>query len=106
MRINDPLKNPLAFEVISFFSSPKVSVKQPSQKAAKIPAAPNIVIPDPPAATPVAPPPSATNAEVQQAASDQRQQAASRKGVRATLIAGETGGFTPATPSAKKSLLG
>lgn len=44
---------------------------------------------------PPAAPPSATSVEVSQAGRDQRKQAAKRRGMRSTVLAGETGGYEP-----------
>ncbi len=106
MRVNDPLSNALLCECVNFFSSPKVPKAPKENKAlAKMPAPPKLDTTPPPAPEPIPPPPTESKLEVQQAEDDQREQAARRKGVRATLIAGETGGFNPATES-KKTLLG
>jgi len=42
---------------------------------------------------PAAAPPSTTTVEVTQAARDQRKQASKRRGMKSTILAGETGGF-------------
>lgn len=106
MRVNDPLSNVLLCECVNFFSSPKVP-KAPKENAAlsKMPDPPTLDTTPPPAPEPIPPAPTTSKLEVQQAEDDQREQAARRKGVRATLIAGETGGFSPATEG-KKTLLG
>lgn len=106
MRVNDPLSNALLCECVNFFSSPKVP-KAPKENTAlsKMPDPPKLDTTPPPAPEPIPPAPTTSKLEVQQAEDDQREQAARRKGVRATLIAGETGGFTPATDG-KKTLLG
>lgn len=62
-----------------------------------------------PVVTSSAPPPTSTSVEVAQAKKDVRSQAARRKGLGATILAGETGGyknpFTDASGSGK-TLLG
>lgn len=107
MRVNDPLSNALLCECVNFFSSPKVpkAPKQSESAVSKMPDPPKLDTTPPPAPEPIPPAPTTSKLEVQQAEDDQREQAARRKGVRATLIAGETGGFTPATDG-KKTLLG
>jgi hypothetical protein len=52
------------------------------------------------------PPPTSTNVEVQQAQRDQRKQAAKRKGVQATILAGEGSGQMGVNPMAPKTILG
>ena len=47
----------------------------------------------PAAPAPSAPPPTSTDVEVQVAKRDARLQAARRKGVQASILAGETGGY-------------
>ncbi len=80
--------------------------KPPKQQKIKMPKAPEIPIPTPPAPLPPPPPPpTESKSEVQQAEDDQRKQALNRRGMRQTLLAGETGGYAPAT-DAKKTLLG
>ena len=49
----------------------------------------------PQAPAPSAPPPTSTDVEVQVAKRDARLQAARRKGVQASILAGETGGYQP-----------
>jgi len=77
-------------------------------KPVKMPAAPQVTIPAPPPPPPPIPPaPTVSNLDASQAATDQKTQAARRKGVRSTLIAGEsTGALSPATGSQNKTLLG
>lgn len=70
-----------------------------------MPQTPAVKIPEAPKPEPIPPAPTASNLEVQQAQEDARQQAAKRKGIRRTLVAGETGGYT-GSDSAKKTLLG
>lgn len=64
-----------------------------------------IHIPPPPPPPPPAPTRAAS--EVEQAEQDKRRQAAQRKGMRSTLLAGETGGYAGSTPmGGAKTLLG
>ncbi|CAN5767378.1 hypothetical protein BH09VER1_BH09VER1_45640 [soil metagenome] len=80
--------------------------KPPKQEKVKLPKQPDIPVPVAPKPLPPAPPtPTQANSEVEQAAADQRKQALNRKGMRQTLLAGETGGYSPATDQ-KKTLLG
>lgn len=53
-----------------------------------------------------APPVTASSAEVIQAGQQQRKDAAKRKGLRKTLLAGETGGYMATEGNQPKSLLG
>lgn len=83
--------------------------KAPSAPApVKMPAAPQIAIPaPPPPPAPIPPAPTVSNLDASQAATDQRTQAAKRKGVRSTLIAGESAGAMSSVSGAtKKTLLG
>ena len=52
---------------------------------------------------PSAPPPTSTDVEVQMAKKDARLQASRRKGLQASILAGETGGYQPVE---KNTLLG
>lgn len=80
--------------------------KPPKPQKIKMPKTPDIPIPAAPAPLPPPPPPpTQANSEVQQAEDDQRRQALTRKGMRSTLLAGDTGGYAPATDQ-KKTLLG
>lgn len=82
------------------------SPKPPKQEKVKMPKQPDIPVPKPPPPLPPPPPPpTQANSEVEQAAEDQRKQSLNRRGMRQTLLAGETGGYAPATDQ-KKSLLG
>lgn len=74
------------------------------QKAPQIPPTPQLTIPKTPAPVKTPPPPTVSNLDSQQAAQDQKTQAARRKGIRSTLIAGESP-MSPATGQAK-TLLG
>lgn len=49
--------------------------------------------PEPKRTAPPAAPPSSTQIEVSQASRDARKQAAKRKGIKSTILAGETGGY-------------
>lgn len=88
----------------SFFSGPSVP-KAPKEKKEQLPPMPEVPK-APPAPEPIPPAPTTSKLEVQQAEEDQRRQAASRKGMRKTLIAGETGGYLSPESEGKKSLLG
>lgn len=106
MRVNDPLSNALLCECVNFFSSPKVPKAPKENKAlSKMPDPPKLDTTPLPPPPPIPPPPTESKLEVQQAEDDQREQASRRKGVRSTLIAGETGGFSSAAEG-KKTLLG
>jgi len=62
-----------------------------------------------PIITSSAPPPTSTSVEVTQAKKDVKVQAARRKGIAATILAGETGGYKnpfPAPAGGGKTLLG
>ena len=87
-----------------FFGGGSKPPKEP--KPIKMPEMPAMSVPTPPPPAPPPPPPPTQSAtEVQDIALDEKRQAARRKGQRATLIAGETGGYNnPATGG--KSLLG
>lgn len=89
-----------------FFGGGQSAPKAP--KAVKMPETPQIQLPPPPP-PPAPPPPSPTvsNLDASQASTDQKQQAARRKGVRSTLIAGEsTGALAKSSGPQKKTLLG
>lgn len=80
----------------------------PKPEKVKMPEMPQMQMPaPPPPPPPVPPPPTVSNMDASQAASDQKQQAARRKGVRSTLIAGEsTGAMSTGGDSGRKTLLG
>ncbi|QIE99964.1 hypothetical protein [Roseimicrobium sp. ORNL1] len=66
----------------------------PKQEPIKFPKMPKIHIPPTPAPPPPAPPPpTATSAEVAQADEQTRRDLNRRKGLRKTVLAGETGGY-------------
>src|SRR5882724_10472782 len=98
MRANDPLQNPFYLNVVNFFSSPKVP-KAPDQQQMPTPPAPVVVPPPPKPLPPPPPPPTTSLLEVAQAQDDQRAQALSRKGIRSTMVAGNTGGYQPTAPA-------
>lgn len=77
--------------------------KPPKQEKVKMPAAPKMDMPAPVAPEPIPPAPTTSKSEVQQAQEDERAQAGRRKGIRQTLLSGETGGYNP---EGKKTLLG
>ncbi len=62
-------------------------------------------LPKPPAPPPPPPPPTEDRRTIEQAAYDQRLQARKRKGIGATLLAGETGG-PGSNPAGGSTLLG
>lgn len=108
MRLNDPFRNRfLEANSCYFGGAPKLP---PAPKPVKMPEPPAqvpVTMPEPPA--PIPPPPTTSKLEVEQASEDQKRQAARRKGMRQTLIAGDTGGYgaDPGTSaSGKKTLLG
>ena len=108
MRLNDPFRNRFLEANSCYFggSAPKVPA---APKPVKMPEAPTIQPVQPiPAPDPIPPAPTTTKLEVQQAEDDQKQQAAKRKGVRQTIIAGETGGYggTSNLNAGKKTVLG
>lgn len=103
MRIHDTLGNEITSR-LRFFTGAK-SPKPPKQETPKMPQAPNMTVTPPPAPEPIPPSPTTSKSEVQQAQEDERQQAGRRKGIRQTLLSGETGGYQAAT-SEKKTLLG
>jgi hypothetical protein len=82
--------------------------KTPKPEKVKMPEMPQVQMPAaPPPPPPTPPPPTTSNIDASQAANDQKQQAARRKGVRSTLIAGEsTGAMASADGGARKTLLG
>jgi len=81
--------------------------KPPKQEKISFPEAPPISIPSPPPAPAAPPPPPTTsNLDSQQASQDQKQQAARRKGIRSTLIAGESSGSLTPKAAGQKTLLG
>lgn len=68
--------------------------KPPKQQPIKFPKMPEVHFPPPPeAAPPPAPPPTATSADVAQAEEQARRDQNRRKGLRKTVLAGETGGY-------------
>lgn len=87
---------------------PKAPKQEPIQAPEPPQAMPQVVIPDPvPVTPPPPPPPTATesNIEAQNKASQQAKDAKRRKGVAASLIAGETGGYR-SSATGTGSLLG
>ena len=91
-----------------FFFGGGKAPSMPKQEPVKMPATPAVTIPKaPPAPAPIPPSPTTSNLDVQQQQDDTRKQAAQKKGVRQTLIAGETGGYMGGTTTpTKKTLLG
>lgn len=76
-------------------------------KAPKMPEPPPVVIPTPPPpAPPPPPPPSESKMEVQERQGQQAQDAKRRRGMKASLIAGETGGANTDPATGSKTLLG
>lgn len=67
--------------------------KPPKQEPIKFPKMPEIHIPPVPASVPTPPPPTATSADVAQAEEQTRRDMNKRKGLRKTVLAGETGGY-------------
>jgi len=53
-----------------------------------------------------APPPTDTSTEIVQAKRDARRQAQKKRGMQATILAGETGGYQPNENNVGKTLLG
>lgn len=79
--------------------------KPPKQE--KAPTLPEVAVPKPPPPpAPIPPAPTESKQEVQEAEEDERRQAARRRGMRQTLLAGETGGYSASGGEGKKSLLG
>ncbi len=62
-----------------------------------------VKLPPVPEPLPPPPPPTETRPDVNQVTTDARQREAKKRGIGATLLAGETGG---ATPTGKRTLLG
>ena len=99
MRTCDPFRNPILALTCYHFGggggAPKAP-KVPKQQPINIPEPTPISIPEPPAPAPPPPPPppAATESklEVQEKMDQQRKDAKRRKGMAASLIAGETGG--------------
>lgn len=117
MRITDPLENTILDSVTAWFGggSPKMP-KQPKQDPIQAPTytpepitpPPAIVIPEAVAPTPTPPPPptaTESNLEAQNRASQEKADAKRRKGIAASLIAGETGGYK-SSATGTGSLLG
>lgn len=72
--------------------------KPPKQQKIVMPKMPEVKIPPPPPApAPIPPPPTATSAEVAQAEEQARKDEKKRKGIKNTVLAGETGGYTAST---------
>jgi outer membrane biosynthesis protein TonB len=121
MRNTDPLENELLRSVVNFFGggAPKAPKPQKLPKPAPIiippaPPPPKFEMPKtemPPLPAPVAPPPPAppppttSSLEAQDAATEQMRQQQRRKGMAASLIAGETGGYA-SSATGRDSLLG
>jgi hypothetical protein len=91
-----------------FFSSPKppprnaaLERKQEALLDAQLAQAsqpvemPAIAVPAP--APPPPPPPSTSSADQQEAGTEARRQAQQRRGIKSTILAGETGGYKPKT---------
>lgn len=104
----DPLENHLSASVVAWFGG-KPSV--PKVKQQELPPVQQVQIPEPVAPLPPPPPaPSESKMEVQDKMSQQRIDAKKRRGMAASLIAGETGGFKSSSPASSAtgstSLLG
>jgi hypothetical protein len=82
-------------------SAPKPPKEQKIEKPDPIVIPPPPKPPPPPPAPP--PPPTETVADVETAKLDQRRQEAKRRGMAKTLLAGESGGYSP---EGRKTLLG
>jgi hypothetical protein len=66
----------------------------PKPQKIVMPKMPEVKIPPPPPPPePIPPPPTATSADVAQAEEQARQDAKKRKGIKSTVLAGETGGY-------------
>jgi hypothetical protein len=106
---SDPLLSPLLDSVTCYFGGSKVSVpKEPKRQPDPVmPAAPQqVAIPEPVAPAPPPPPaPTESKMEVQDKMAQQRMEAKKRKGMAASLIAGETGGYS-SSATGTGSLLG
>ena len=104
MQINDPTINAIGQACVCYFSSPKAPAAPKPQTLPEPPAAPVIPIPKPPKPLPPpAPPPTESKLEVQEAQDEQRRQALSRRGFRASILAGESGANSA---TGRKSILG
>jgi hypothetical protein len=77
----------------NFRSSAPKTPPPPKQEPIKFPKMPKIHIPPMPEPQPVAPPPTATSADVAQAEEQSRRDLNKRKGLKKTVLAGETGGY-------------
>ena len=108
MQNSDPLENPLLANVVVWFGGSPSIPKQPKQE---MPPVQQVTIPEPVAPLPPPPPqPTESKMEVQDKMSQQRIDAKKRRGMAASLIAGETGGFKSSSPASSAtgstSLLG
>lgn len=77
---------------LNFGGGGQKAPKPPKQQPIKFPKMPEMHIPETPASQPIAPPPTATRAEGEQAAADMRMGALKKKGLRRTILAGESQG--------------
>ncbi len=81
--------------------------KPPKERPIKFPKMPEFHFPPTPeAAPPPAPPPTATSADVAQAEEQARRDQNRRKGLRKTVLAGETGGYCGAAQLGGGTILG
>lgn len=113
----DPILNRFQATVVVWFGGAPKMPKAPKQQDAPLPpvytpeplpAPPAIVIPEAVAPTPIPPPPptaTESNLEAQNKSSQAKADAKRRKGVAASLIAGETGGYK-SSATGTGSLLG
>ena len=82
-------------QCLNFGGGGKSPPKPPKPQPVKLPKMPEIKIPPPPPAPePIPPPPTATSADVAQAEEQARADAKKKKGLKKTVLAGETGGYT------------
>ena len=113
----EPVLQPVRIDlaVKCFFGGGGGAPKAPKQQNIDLPPAPNYQVPAMPALPPMPPPPppppppdppvSSSALDVQQSMDQQRIDAQKRKGMRATLIAGESN-QKPASPVTGQTLLG
>jgi len=77
---------------LNFGGGGQKAPKPPKQQPIKFPKMPEISIPEAPQAQPIAPPPTATRAEAGQAEEQARMSVLKKKGLRRTILAGESQG--------------
>lgn len=125
MRLTDPLLNPFLYTSVAFFGGkPKAPkpVKIPKQKPMEMPAMPpmpKIEMPKPISAeemaasmpkpvppTPVPPPPTTSPLEAQEASDEQMRKQQARRGMSASIIAGEQDRDYVSSATGTGSLLG